>query len=41
MVRGDAVKAAEVCERLLLLQPDNPALQTRLGVLLLGAGRVD
>ncbi len=41
MVRGDTVKAAEVCERLLLLQPDNPALQSRLGTLLLGAGRVD
>src|SRR5207244_11730233 len=39
--RGDVVKAAEVCERLLLLQPDNPTLQTRLGTLLLGAGRVD
>jgi tetratricopeptide (TPR) repeat protein len=41
MVRGKAEKAAEVCERLLLLQPDNPALQTRLGVLLMEAGRVD
>ena len=41
MVRGNAGKAAEVCERLLLLQPDNPALQTRLGVLLMEAGQVD
>lgn len=41
MARQDSPHAAEVCERLLHLQPDNPALQTRLGVLLLEAGRVD
>ena len=41
MARRNLDKAADVCERLLLLQPNNPALQTRLGVLLLEAGRMD
>jgi tetratricopeptide (TPR) repeat protein len=41
IARRNVDKAAEVCERLLRLQPDNPALQTRYGVLLMEAGRVD
>ena len=41
IARRDAGNAAQVCERLLQLHPDNPALQTRLGVLLMEAGRVD
>ncbi|MDQ3931127.1 MAG: tetratricopeptide repeat protein, partial [Chloroflexota bacterium] len=39
--RGDASSAADVCMRLLELQPDNPALKNRLGVLLMESGRVD
>lgn len=39
--RGDASSAADVCLRLLELQPDNPSLKNRLGVLLMEAGRVD
>ncbi|HEY0069114.1 MAG TPA: tetratricopeptide repeat protein [Chloroflexia bacterium] len=39
--RGDASSAADVCMRLLELQPDNPALKNKLGVLLMEAGRVD
>src|SRR5207244_1034778 len=38
VVRKDPERAAEVCQRLLRLQPDNPALQTRLGVLFMEAG---
>jgi tetratricopeptide (TPR) repeat protein len=41
IARSDSERAAEVCERLLQLQPDNPALQTRHGILLMEAGRVD
>ncbi|MFL5735522.1 MAG: tetratricopeptide repeat protein [Chloroflexia bacterium] len=41
IARREPEKAAEVCERLLRLEPDNPALQTRYGVLLMEAGRVD
>lgn len=39
--RGDASSAADVCLRLLELQPDNPTLKNKLGVLLMEAGRVD
>lgn len=41
VARGDMSSAAEVCRRLLGLQPDNPSLKNRLGVLLMEAGRVD
>jgi tetratricopeptide (TPR) repeat protein len=41
IARGDAENAAEVCRRLLQLEPDNPTVQTRLGVLLMEAGKVD
>lgn len=41
IAREDPERAAQVCERLLQLQPDNPALQTRHGILLMEAGRVD
>ncbi len=41
MARQDPDSAAEVCRRLLDLQPDNPTLKNRMGVLLMEAGRVD
>jgi tetratricopeptide (TPR) repeat protein len=39
--RGDSENAAEVCRRLLQLEPDNPTIQSRLGILLMEAGKVD
>ncbi|MBF6613938.1 MAG: tetratricopeptide repeat protein [Chloroflexi bacterium] len=41
MARQEAENAAEVCRRMLQLQPDNPSLQQRLGVLLMAAGKAD
>lgn len=41
IARNDPDSAAEVCRRLLDLQPDNPTLKNRLGILLMEAGRVD
>jgi tetratricopeptide (TPR) repeat protein len=41
VARFDPENAAEVCRRLLQLEPDNPTLQTRLGILLMEAGKVD
>jgi tetratricopeptide (TPR) repeat protein len=41
IARSDSENAAEVCRRLLQLEPDNPTLQTRLGILLMEAGKVD
>jgi tetratricopeptide (TPR) repeat protein len=41
MARREPSSAAEVCNRLLELQPDNPSLQAKLGMLLMDAGRVD
>ncbi|HET6260796.1 MAG TPA: tetratricopeptide repeat protein, partial [Chloroflexia bacterium] len=41
VARQEPENAVPVCRRLLDLQPDNPALETRLGLLLLDAGRVD
>jgi|GEM_PF-983934 len=41
MARREPSNAAEVCNRLLELQPDNPSLQAKLGMLLMEAGRVD
>ncbi|MEO8287378.1 MAG: tetratricopeptide repeat protein [Chloroflexota bacterium] len=41
VARSDPENAAEVCRRLLQLEPNNPTLQTRLGVLLMEAGKVD
>jgi len=41
VARLDHESAAEMCRRLIELQPDKPGLQTRLGLLLLEAGRVD
>lgn len=41
VARNDPENAAEVCRRLLQLDPNNPTLQTRLGVLLMEAGKVD
>ncbi len=40
MVRQDPGSAAEVCRRLMELEPDNPNLQSRLGLMFLEAGRV-
>ncbi len=41
VARGEPEYAAEVCRRLLQLEPENPTLQTRLGILLMEAGKVD
>lgn len=41
VVRNDPENAAEVCRRLMQLDPSNPTLQTRLGVLLMEAGKID
>lgn len=41
MVRRDLDNATEACRRLLILDPDNPALRMRLGSLLLEAGKPD
>ncbi|HKP51987.1 MAG TPA: tetratricopeptide repeat protein [Chloroflexia bacterium] len=41
MARKEPASAAEVCRRLLELQPDNPSLQAKLGMLLMEAGKVD
>ncbi len=41
VARDDPENAAEVCRRLMQIDPSNPTLQTRLGVLLLEAGKVD
>ncbi|MGA7731353.1 MAG: tetratricopeptide repeat protein [Chloroflexia bacterium] len=41
VARAEPENAAEVCRRLLQLDPGNPMLQNRLGVLLLEAGKVD
>jgi tetratricopeptide (TPR) repeat protein len=41
VARNDPENAAEVCRRLLQLEPENPTLQTRLGILLMEAGKVD
>lgn len=41
MARSDPGSAAEVCRRLLDLEPDNPTLKNRFGLLLMEAGRVD
>lgn len=41
VARNDPENAAEVCRRLLQIDPLNPTLQSRLGVLLLEAGKVD
>ncbi|HUP28288.1 MAG TPA: tetratricopeptide repeat protein, partial [Chloroflexia bacterium] len=39
--RKDPGAAAEICKRLMQLQPDNPGLKTKLGLLLMEAGKVD
>ncbi len=41
VARNDPENAAEVCRRLLQIDPGNPMLLSRLGVLLLDAGKVD
>ena len=41
MARREPSNAAEVCSRLLELQPDNPSLQAKLGMLMMDSGRVD
>jgi tetratricopeptide (TPR) repeat protein len=41
VVRNDPENAAEVCRRLMQIDPSNPTLQTRLGVLLMEAGKID
>lgn len=41
MARSDPGSAAEVCRHLLNLEPDNPTLKNRFGLLLMEAGRVD
>jgi tetratricopeptide (TPR) repeat protein len=41
MARREPNYAAEACRRLLELQPDNPSLQAKLGMLLMESGRVD
>jgi tetratricopeptide (TPR) repeat protein len=41
MARREPSYAAEACRRLLELQPDNPSLQAKLGMLLMESGRVD
>jgi tetratricopeptide (TPR) repeat protein len=41
IARNDPENAAEVCRRLLQLDPANPTLQGRLGVLLMEAGKID
>jgi tetratricopeptide (TPR) repeat protein len=41
IARSDPANAAEVCRRLAQLQPNNPTLQTRLGMLLLEAGKTE
>lgn len=41
VARMDPENAAEVCRRLLLVDPHNPTMQGRLGVLLMEAGKVD
>ena len=41
VARGESLQAAETCRRLLELEPENPTLKTRLGLLLLEGGLVD
>lgn len=41
VARDDHESAADVCRRILVVQPDNPTFQTRMGILLMAAGKVD
>lgn len=41
VAREDPENAAATCRRLLQLQPDNPSLQSRMGLLLLAAGKFE
>lgn len=41
IARSDPENAAEVCRRLLQIDPGNPTIQGRLGLLLMEAGKVD
>ena len=41
VARDDHDSAADVCRRMLDVQPDNPTFQTRMGILLMAAGKVD
>jgi tetratricopeptide (TPR) repeat protein len=41
VARDDHESASDVCRRMLDVQPDNPTIQTRMGILLMAAGKVD